>query len=324
MNDSTVAPVPSDFINVGYSVFGTSAMVTNIFTFVVLLSNKKLLRRSALPMGISISHFLCGLGIGVHGLHRWTHKSQLSLPVTPWECIQLVYPVFNPLAFQSMTTMLILVGVERALAIMFGNWYKQHWTPPRAWMAVACGYIYVLIPIGYGLSCAWAVNTKSTTLSCGLTAVYGLGLVNWNFGATVFAGITAVTLTMAGYRYDRRRIAKLPLISGERGRLKKQAKLTKALLSVACLDFILVVIPNIFSFLTNATGIWPTSISGYFNILYCLNATVTIYSYIAFNSEFRQTAAKILHLHKCAPLKTSSVAPNGNTVAVLAQQATKT
>lgn len=144
------------------------------------------------------------------------------------------------------------------------------------------------------------------TFVCGLPDTFGYGLVNWDFGASMVAGTIAVTLTIIGYRQGSKIVAKLPLISGEKGRMKKQVRLTAAMLTVSCLDFALVVVPNTLSLLANATPVLSASFTGYSNMYYSLNASVAIVCHLTFNTEFRLAAIKILRLQK----RFSKVGPN--------------
>jgi hypothetical protein len=169
-------------------------------------------------------------------------------------------PYFLPSAFQSMATMLIAAGVERSLAVMASSWFRKHWTMGKTWILVASAYGYAMIPAAVGLNAAWNAVPKSVTLTRGVPNVFGYGIVNWNFGATVLGGTLAVILTISGYRYGMNRIRKLPYLSGERGRLRRQLRLTRSMLTVACLDFCLVVVSTLVAFLGNATKALPTAI----------------------------------------------------------------
>jgi hypothetical protein len=79
---SNTSSTPSqNGIYITVATLGATAIFANIFILAVLFSNKKLLKHSAVMVGITISHLLCGSAIGSTGFFRLINYDRLNLPV---------------------------------------------------------------------------------------------------------------------------------------------------------------------------------------------------------------------------------------------------
>lgn len=293
---------------VAYSICGTTTIMVNILIFVIIFSDQTLREKSAIVIGVAGSNIMWGVSIAASGLYQLVNESILGRTVSAWFCVQLVFPLLMPLACQTLSVMLCMVGIDRLLATATPSWYFKNWTPQKSWLAVLVGYVIGILPLKWGLAMAWK-SSSPVNLSCALPRVFGSDFVAWFFGFTVFGGTVAVVLTLTAYYCSMKRISKLSLLNGELGRLKKQLQLTRAMFTISSMDFILVVIPTAVACYANATkaDVHPEIIQRFCNIVYCINATAIIVPHLVLNSKFRETAVKLFRRAECTQ---NNVAPD--------------
>lgn len=293
---NATASVPADPLAISYACVGTVAILTNGVIFAVVFTNKKLLVQSALVIGFACCHSLLALYIGISGIMRTVYRNALTEPMSPMECLQLVYPIAYPLAFQSSALFLIMVGIERLAAVAAPHWFRRWLSGKCTWRLV--GLVFVLVCCSVAIGISQVQYLPPTTRQCGQPTVFGSAFTAFGRLASACGGTVAVVLTIAALVVGARRIRKLPLASGEAGKIRRQIQLTKAMLGVAFIDFCLVVIPNTVSFMAAATGVALPSYMGALqsNVAFCVNATSSIFPYLIFNNQFRRTALALFCL----------------------------
>lgn len=282
-----------DPLSVTYACVGIAAIVSNILIFVILFSDKKLLSHSAVIAGFAWSHLLLGCYIGISGFVRVIQKDILYQKISPMTCLRTVYPVTYPMAFQCSALLLCMVGTERLIAVAFPHWFRRWFSQRRMWYLLGLGFLVVLSSVAVGISLASAL--PPTTRQCGQPGVFGNSYTAFVRAASAAGGTVAVILTITAMIIGTRRIRRMPLLSGEAGKLKKQVQMTRAMLSVSFADFCLVVVPNTVSFVAAGTGANLPSFMGPLpsNIAFCVNATIGIVCYLTFNTQFRRAAARL-------------------------------
>lgn len=293
--DNTTTNVSTNKRSLGfasaYAGVGTGGILANLFILTVVLTDKKLLKQSAIMVGIAISHLLCAMAIGVSGIYRINNFSQLNDPLSSWGCVFRIYPTAQPFAFQSMGAMLVVVGVERFCVFVFPNWYRTRWTTKICWEVIGAAYSCVLVSFCVGLYFAW--YQPLTTLYCSYASIFGKSYIVYSSVVSALGGTIAVSFTLFGLLRGTRQAKTLPI--AEASKYKRQLKLTRSMLSVAVCDFCLVVIPNALYVLDTAfPGLFPAisggNLSNFTNLFYCVNTLTSIVPYLAFNRQFRASA----------------------------------
>lgn len=290
-----------------YATIGTCGMAANLFIITVLLSDRKFLKQSANVAGIAFSHLMCAVAIGATGYHRAVNYDHLGERATTWSCAMKVYPALMPICFQCTGVMLVLIGVERFCVFMFPNWYRTTWTNKKNWQIVGLCYLGLLVSLCVGLYKSW--YQPMTTISCGYTTVLGKDFFLYGMAVSALGGVASACLTLIGLIKGTQHAKKLPLLSGEAGRHRRQIKLTQSMLSVAVCDFCLVVLPSFFYILSTIDStLFPSlvfaNLSNFTNMTYCLNTTTTLPTYLAYHRQFRSFAAALFQ-----PKKSKQVTP---------------
>lgn len=286
--------------NVAYIVLGSITACLNLLIFAVLISDKTLLRRSALLAGIALGNLFLGINLFSNGIYRINAISTFETPATIANCVSLVFPLLYQMGFNTEACFLILAGLERFLAIHAHNWFRKAWTSSMAWKLAlgACGLVITILVITLT---APIPDRAATTWQCGLSMLYGSNYIKFSSLFSCLAGLTSATFTVVAYILCVRRMRKLPLASGEAGRVRKQLQLTKSMITISCFEVALMAIPNFLSLLGNFRVPLPSFIrpsnSSYTN---AVNSMVAFFAFVAFNSNFRKAAIQFLRLQKLA------------------------
>lgn len=323
LNASTFAPLPSRRYKIpafyGYIGVGSAALIANVVCFVILFSDRKLLKASALLFGLALSHCVCGLHLVWAGLFRLVNVDLLHFRDRhPWYCVGMIFPDLFPFAFQSLASLLMVAAVERLLAFAAPIWFHVQWgqQPGRAWIVTSCCYGFATISVVSAFCTAWiAVSPIPATLECVQTTVFAPEYVLYYESFSSIAGAISVVITLIAYRMGRRHIATLTLVGGESARMRRQFQLTKTFLSICVIDFLLVVIPNatlvVQDYFTTTfpwlfSNVIVSSVPSIATIGYGVNAVITIFANFFFNSEFRRAAVKLMR-----PESSTNVVPIG-------------
>lgn len=293
-----------------YAGVGSGGMLANAFILVVLVSDRKFWNQSALIAGLAISHFLCAWAIGTSGIYRVVNFDVVNQRTTILECLTRIYPAAQPFAFQCMGVLLVIIGVERFTVFVFPNWYRVKWTNKLCWSLLGAGLLGVTASFCVGVYISF--SQSDLTMFCGYQSIFGKHYIVYSNVISATGGTAAVVLTLLGLFRGIRSVRKLPLLSGEAGKYKKQLKLTQSMLSVAVCDFCLVVIPNTLFILSIAfPNLFPSTATGnlsnYTNVTYCISTMMTIGPYLRFHKQFRKTAVSLLTCKKENSITKTSV-----------------
>lgn len=295
---STIGSMFSYTDNVSYICFGSLIILLNILVMAVLISDKILLRKSALVAGIAAGNFLLGFHMLSFGTYRFINCARPSTIASFGSCAAMVFPLVYPMAFNTEAIFMFLAGLERLLAIVTPNWFRLKWTARNAWICSLLLYgLSVIMMIG-GI----AESTSARMLvswDCSLVSMFGSVYVLFLSGFSASASVAGAAFTLTAFGFGIWRIRKLPLASGDFGRMRKQLQLTKSMASISCCEVAFMALPNIFSLLTN-TGVRLPSFIRASNSTYtnAVNSVVMVVAFMAFHTRFRRAAINLVRAQK--------------------------
>lgn len=312
---------PKLFIQAG---IGSGAIILNLLVLLILSTDLKLLKKSAFLFGLAIGNIVLALAFLVANTYRiaMTIYGVATLQTTVSYCLTTMVPEFYYLAFCTPAQVMLAVGVERLVAVVLPGWYYTKWTLEKNWYVLGIAAIFASVPVV--AACVWGVlhvQSDRVTYQCLWNFVSGNGFARCFYMISILGGSCAVIATLVAFAAGRYRLARLPKAYSQneiRRRAQKQLQLTKAMLSVACLDFCLVVIPNLLLLLSVGFGVrLQFNSSEYSLYAYNANAVLNIMAHVVFNVEFRRSAIKFFRCDRfgwAQNFGTVTVAPAGVSV----------
>lgn len=271
-----------------YIVFGSTACFANFIICIILLKNRKFLRKSAFMAGYAFSETFLGVAhVVVGALRLQYHFMDIRVRVHPLYCMYRSTTLIV-ITSQLGSTMLILIGVERLLAAVFFKWYYNNWTPIKAWTITCLAYVACLasavvcwlIVLNYSEDYKISLDCSSLSVSGNVYSIYQRSLVV--FSGIWVSGATLFSLILMLRKRSRSQLNDIKLKKFE----NKQLRMTISMTVLACVEFMFVVIPG--SMLSLAIFLPKFSLIGnYASIMVCVKSTLTIFVYTIFNSTFR-------------------------------------
>lgn len=296
MNSSNVSfVIPAEVIPIHKAMcgFGIIAAIENVGILLVLCSTKRLLRSSSLLIGLTIGHALNGLCHAILA-HRLQSPSAYDLRGR-LSCMLNIDNLFAAL-YQLLPVILVLVGIERLLAVGAPALYRAHCTSRRQWLVTAATFGVVVLSMAVHSLDAW-LEPGPLIVGCAPPGMFGKEYAVYGIhGLAVLGGLAALVLTLIAVGVGRQRIKKLPTSSkSEVSRMKRQMRLTQCMLVVSCIDVIFVAFPNVIFFLYNVGLIEiPIIYAAYASLMYCIDSVLNIVAYLLFNRDFRRACFKLV------------------------------
>lgn len=279
------------------------AVTLNLLVLLVLARDRKLLKRSAFLFGLAMGNLLVALAFFVSAIHRIAMmlSGMISVHTTISFCLMTLIPELYYLAFCVPSLVLLGIGVERFVAVKCAGWYFTKWAPGKNWYVL--GIVCICSLVSAGVVCIWGLlYVQGITYECLWTRAAGDGFAAYFYMVSIVGGVCAVIATLVAFWIGRYRLKNLPVsysTNETRKRAQKQLQLTKAMLSVACLDFCFVVTPNVFLLLTVVFNVTIVNASTYALYAYNANAVLNMLGHVVFNSEFRKSAIKFFRCDRC-------------------------
>lgn len=279
---------------------GAWSIVLNALIFLVLFSDRSLVRQSTLIAGLAFGNLMQGIYMVWLAAYRLANAVILNSPTTTSACVSMFFPLLYPVASSSESAFLAIGGIERYLAINAPNWFRTNVTG-RNMCLISCvvfGYCSLIILVGLFLAVAF---DNEVTWQCGAGATFGSLFTVYCNVFNAVGGAVSVVLTLLALIIGLVQIRRMPTLSGDAGMLRKQLQITKTMLVVSFCDLGLVAIPCAMNamYLADSPGI--TFIRGpftfYTNAAY---STVTFFAFLTFNKHFRRATIKLLHVEKAA------------------------
>lgn len=256
LNETNVSSIKNESVYLGnssnfrthclYIVFGSTAFFANFTICFVLLRNVKFLKTSAFLAGYAFSETFLGVAhVVVGSLRLHNVMTGTRIQIHPVHCMYR-WTALNVTTSQVQSTMLILIGLERLLAAVFFNWYYKKWTSRKAWILTCLAYAYCLgstaiiwiIVSNYCEDYKISSDCSSLSVLGNVYSIYERSLVVisgiWVSGVTLFALIVMVRKRSRSHLND----TKLKRFE------QKQLRVTISMTGMACVDFVLVVIPG--------------------------------------------------------------------------------
>lgn len=299
MNNSTVsvaAPTGMDLTNhYTYIGCGLSAVVANIVVVVVIFRSKLLLRKSAFAVGLSFGDIINGLALLITGFKRIQFVKQgiYSALVHPIECLK-GFTTLWLIGTQIPVVMMLVIGMERVMAVAFFTWYYKRWSNKIAWILTCVVYVYVCGSIGT----IWMIisnlpENSTATRTCGTPTVIGYGYSMYNYGLAIVCGCIAITTTIVSLVITLKEKRRLQIVQQNNINMQrffnKQWPITTSMACIAIFDFFMVVIPNVLLLMINFVQFPPEikSIGAWSADLICSRSALSLIIYIIFNRDFR-------------------------------------
>lgn len=276
-----------------YIGFATPAVVANLIILYTVCRSYKFLKKSAFITGLAFSDTLLASGVIVAGTVQILSAKHIiaGVVVEPIFCLQQMTTLLL-LGYQLPSAMVLLIGAERFVAIVFFKWYYINWTNKKAWFLTLMTCLFCIVSV----ACCWIIVATSRTygsvsIMCATIKVSGKLYSFHHFGFGIFCGILAIFFTVVSLlTFWRKKMSNTVNNSVSNVRIKKfvrkQWNITLAMTCVAFFDFTLLVVPNIFIVLDTvvpSAHVFATHATS----MLCIKATVNIFVYIAVYSEFR-------------------------------------
>lgn len=286
-----------------YIVFGTPAVIANLAIFVILLSDKKLLAKSAMIAGLAGGNLFNGLHAFGYGVYRvpLLLTGQIDSPANNWACMASLMPTFLLLGHSIPSCMQLVIGLERMVAVVAFNWYRMRWSSKKSWYTVLV--VYLLLICGWG-GPAWYQNFHEYRLvskECSSGVILGVDMTNRLFFFVVMTGIVGMLCVFTAVSVGRWRYSKAASSASrdsDFAQMKKQLRVSRMMLIIALFEFLFVIFPNILIALTSVIQL-PPVVAVYSIVIYCINSSTNIFVYFFMNSDFRKAAAKRLNVFPC-------------------------
>lgn len=304
-NNSTGNVLPTPLLNlytlsdiITYISLGSVIILLNFLTFAITLSDKSLRQKSALLCGIATGNSLLGMHMLSFGIYRYIYDSQLITSTQIASCVQLIFPLLYPIAFNTVALFLVLAGLERLLATAAPKWFWKKWKPKTAWILSLAAHAFilsqlalaVLLPVSDRLPCTWA---------CNFSSIFGLGYVRFISAFSAASGFVSAILTTTALIVGIWRFRKLPVGGGETGRYRRQLQLCKSMATISVGEMAFMAVPNTLSLLYNAGVRFPAFIrpqnSTYTN---AVSGMLAFAASMLFNVHFRTVALNFLRFKR--------------------------
>lgn len=304
-----------------YELYASAAFigtVLNLLLFASIVNDSNLRRGSALFIGLICAHIINSTASTISGFYKrlYVFRAAVPLLVHPSYCVKIIFVPLCMLGYQIVSVMLVLVSLERLLALAAPIWFRVQWRPTRSLMATIAAFgCCILAMIG---KCAEILLKSHTAIHFGCLPELVFGEDYVKYGVHVPAtmcGIIATTFTASAIYIGRRRLQKLPQSSSsERARIKRQIRLSQCMFAVACIDVAFVVGPNIALIWYNSrsTSV-PPNIMGVAITLFGFDSILNVFTFIFLNTEFRNGMKKMLTCKKQHVVHAAGLAiPHGN------------
>lgn len=305
--------IENDYTNVNvYIACGAAAALANIIVVFVLFRNKQLFIKSSFIAGLSVGDIINGLALLITGLNRTSYmtKGISSNPVHPLICLK-GFTTLWLIGIQLPTVMMLLVGIERVIAVASFNWYYKKWTDKTGWLLTGAVYLYVAGSIGtlWVMICSYSENV-TVSLTCATPSVIGVGYGTYNYGMAIICGSAAIVTMIVSLVFMIKKKRKFQNsnqtnVSIQKF-LKKQWHITKSMACIAFFDFVMVVIPNMLLLMLTYKFQFPPelrSVGSWSADLVCSRSTLSLFIHLLFNRDFRNGFLKAFGI------KQSSVHP---------------
>lgn len=302
--NSTISATIDYQTHYNYITFGVVALVANLAVALVLLYDKEFLKKSALMSGLCLADILNGCSLIVAGSLRlgYVKEGTLSLPVHPFICMIRITILWTA-AGELPALMMLLIGGERALAIIFFQWYYFSWTNRLAWTLTGVAYLYCCCTITTLSIVTYLLpNTTTTPQQCISTFVIGPSYTWYDYLLAILCGTVAIISTMISllaFNAKRRKFKNNSQSndSNMKSFLTKQWNLTISMSLVSFFDFTLVVIPNVLKLV--ASFYPPLLFIGFYaSYMVCTRSALSLVIYILTNRDFRNILFQITGINK--------------------------
>lgn len=305
MNNFTANNTVS-FTNIIYIASGSLAIVGNVLLLIVICSRLEYLKRSAFLFGLAVCDTLHGVAIMVSAVLRTIYQ---TLPasqsmIRPTYCMVTVTPLWI-IGNQGTALMLLLIGIERFIAVQFFAWYRIKWTKKLSWSCMCLVIVFCTFSIGLAYYLA-SIATVTISINCYFIQVVSKSYNYYNYGVSISAGFganigTILSLILCLIKLNRFRNHPNTSNATVQGHIKKQWQLSKAMIGCTVCDLGLVVIPNILmsvisGFDNNSASTMLSTVTTCAPPLLCIKGFLNLFCCLLFNPEFRRHALRLLRV----------------------------
>lgn len=280
---------------ISYIAFGAPAVLTNLAILAILLSDIKLLSKSAMIAGLAGGNLFNGLHAFGYGVYRMPLilANKLDLPATNWACMASLLPTCLLLGNAIPALMQLTIGFERLMALAAFNFYRVNWSSRKSWFAV--GVIYLVIIFGWVIPPWYDVLSKYrlVTKECSSGMVFSRVVTNTLFRfvtATSTLGticiFTAVIIGVCRHR----KLLSTAASQADVAQFGRQLQASKMMMMIAVFELCFVVVPNFLIVLVTLGIPLPPKLTVYATSVYCISSSTNIFVYFVMNSNFRRVA----------------------------------
>lgn len=277
-----------------YIIFGSCALVANFVIVFTLVSNIVLLRKSSFICGLAVGDIIKAIALIIIGVTR-TEVTRLNIAnvvvsrMYCWKTIGIIVMLGN----QIPAVIVLLIGLERFIAVVLFNWYYSNWNDLKAWMSTCFAYCLAFVSvISSGIIIYTSKENITVTKICYQPTVLGPIYSSYNYGLPVVCGTMSILFTLyslVAFILKRQKIKTGGNNTGNKLKLiRKQLQITITMTCIAFFDFTMVVIPFSIMIMTSFFG--DLINVGY--ISSCLISTRATFSFIIYfvlNQGFRET-----------------------------------
>lgn len=321
-NSSSTVTVIAANVHIFYQLiaFGSTAAIANAFLLITFFSNCNLLKKCSSTFGLAVADFINGLALLVSGSIRlaYFNLNVYGLMVHPFECMTKNAVVLYIIGNQLPSLMLLVIAVERLVAVQFYKWFYKSYSHKRAWLVTFSAMTFSLMSvlIAYLLVYFRPESTRITN-DCQTPGALGptSGYNVYNYLLPVVCGTVAAATTVVSMFILVHRKKRLLVQQNSQYRKvnKNEWQMTKVMTMVAVLDFILVVVPNIFVFIRSVFFISVIPNFVYYSLqVICCRSALNIVIYMVFNHNFRKDVLDTFGFKFIQPANNNLVTPFSN------------
>uniref|UniRef100_A0A914VAU9 G-protein coupled receptors family 1 profile domain-containing protein n=1 Tax=Plectus sambesii TaxID=2011161 RepID=A0A914VAU9_9BILA len=294
--------VPADIqaminLNIQYIVVGASIMIENIIVMLVFLSSSSLRRKYHLLIALAIADALAGCSTLTAGYGRhliYTKWPDLPNSTTVMDCVRTGWPPLLAIGGLWPATLVLVIGIERALAVFTPMFYHARYTTKHRWFLIIASLLIVLI----GLLCAYLDATlrngsKPAKFACTMDDTFPPLFNHYHRTAIMCLHIAGLCLSVTAFQSAR----KQSRLAGSRGtEMRGEMKRIVAIVAISGFSTVLVSCP-MFILTGFQLGIFslPAGLSSFFFfIVFSLNSFLGLFIYLFLKKDFRSHFVQLI------------------------------
>uniref|UniRef100_A0A914X1Y8 G-protein coupled receptors family 1 profile domain-containing protein n=1 Tax=Plectus sambesii TaxID=2011161 RepID=A0A914X1Y8_9BILA len=263
------------------------AVVSNAVCIAVFLSRQELRSKYPMFVTLTIGDLLTGLGSLLAGVYR----TRLILDNdynkrTSFECLRNSWPHFYIIGGQISAFIMLLMGIERIMAVYKPLFYKKHATVRLRLIVIGCCVLAAFVSLLIGYLCSYLNSDQCVIATCSILNTTGRLYSDYNSIVIIGFPIFALILNIMTFVGAKKSISNASTL----------AEWHKVLLTltICTCSVLLIAVPNFL--LWGYRRYWSPVFMPYLFIAFCCYSTINLFVYFIMKADFRRQLIFMLTL----------------------------